>query len=125
MKEGRSLTDLFAELDRQASTKKDFIASTNALALEVVEADTPEAQRSDVALRVNNVGAVLRNLITGGDISQFGLVQAVTATANTLPSYDRATDFEAFGGQVLVLPQTDWKEIANARPAEAKQALAA
>lgn len=69
--------------------------------------------------------AVLRNLITGGDISQYGLAQAVTAVANTHPSYDRATEIEAIGGQVIVLPQHDWKEIATAKPADAKRALAA
>jgi hypothetical protein len=61
--------------------------------------------------------SVLRHLIEGADLSRFGLIQAVTRTANDLPSYDRATQFEAFGGTLLALPNTDWKAIANARVA--------
>lgn len=69
--------------------------------------------------------AVLRNLIEGGDTSRYGLAQAVTAVANSHESYDRATELEAAGGQVIALPAKEWKEIADAKPIEAKAKLAA
>ena len=59
-------------------------------------------------------GSVLENLIRGGDYSRYGMLNAVTATANDHESYDRATEFEAMGGKILDLPKQDWKVIAEA-----------
>ncbi|MDR3562200.1 MAG: DUF932 domain-containing protein [Negativicutes bacterium] len=57
---------------------------------------------------------IFRHLIQGGDLSGYGLVNAVTRTAQDSPNYDRATELERFGGQLLVLPQPDWRKIAEA-----------
>lgn len=46
---------------------------------------------------------VMKNLITGGDVSQWGLTNAVTAAANVAASYDRAVDLETIGGKVAAL----------------------
>lgn len=59
-------------------------------------------------------GSVLKHLIQGGDLSQYGLANAITATANDHEDYDRAVDLERFGGQVIELPQKDWKLISTA-----------
>jgi hypothetical protein len=59
-------------------------------------------------------GSVLRHLIEGGDLSQYGVFNAVTRTAEDLADYDRATDFERLGGQLIELPANDWKHIAEA-----------
>lgn len=58
--------------------------------------------------------SVLRHFIEGGDLSQFGLMNAVTRTAEDLESYDRATEFEAFGPSILELPAGQWRQIATA-----------
>lgn len=58
--------------------------------------------------------SVLTHLIEGGDLSQYGLVNAVTRTAQDSPSYDRATELEAAGYAVLQLPAPAWKEVAEA-----------
>lgn len=58
--------------------------------------------------------SVLDHLIHGGDLSRFGLYNAVTRTAEDLPSYDRATEFERFGGQIIELAKNDWQAIAEA-----------
>ena len=60
-------------------------------------------------------GSVLRNLIEGADLSQWGLLNAVTATAkeDTL-SYDRATELEALGGSMLLMPANEWSALAKA-----------
>lgn len=52
--------------------------------------------------------SVLKHLAAGGDLSLFGLVNAVTRTAEDVESYDRAIEFERMGGEVLELPQTVW-----------------
>ena len=41
---------------------------------------------------------MLRHLIEGGDLSAYGLVNAVTHFAQDVDDYDRATEFEALGG---------------------------
>lgn len=50
---------------------------------------------------------ILNNLIAGGDVSKWGLVNAITATANGMEDYDRGIEFERFGGEVLELPASD------------------
>lgn len=57
---------------------------------------------------------VLRHLIAGGDISQWGLANAVTRTAADVESYDRASQLEAIGGKVITLGPDEWKAIATA-----------
>jgi hypothetical protein len=60
--------------------------------------------------------SILTHLIEGGDLSRYGLVNAVTRTAQDAEGYDRATELEAAGYAVLALPANDWKQIAYAAP---------
>jgi hypothetical protein len=64
-----------------------------------------------LSLNLEERATVLRNLIDGGDLSRFGVINAVTRTAESVASYDRASDFEAFGGVVLNLPANEWREL--------------
>lgn len=57
---------------------------------------------------------VLRHLIEGGDLSAYGLLNAITRVSQDVESYDRATDLERMGPQVLELPRQDWAVIAEA-----------
>lgn len=57
---------------------------------------------------------VLKNLITGGDLSQWGMANAVTRTAEDCQSYDRATELEQFGGRVIDLNPSEWRRVAIA-----------
>jgi hypothetical protein len=59
-------------------------------------------------------GQVLKHFINGGDLSRYGLFNAITRTAEDLESYDRATEFERLGGDIIELPPHDWKEISAA-----------
>jgi hypothetical protein len=56
-------------------------------------------------------GDVLRHLIEGGDLSQWGLLNSITRTAQDSPSYDRATELEAIGGNLLDVDDTSWKRL--------------
>lgn len=58
--------------------------------------------------------SVLTHLIQGGDLSRFGLYNAVTRTAEDVEDYDRATEFEKLGGKIVDLPRNEWKQIAEA-----------
>ena len=59
-------------------------------------------------------GGILRHLIEGGDVTKWGLLNAVTRTAQDVESYDRATELESLGGVILNMPANDWKPIAIA-----------
>jgi len=56
-------------------------------------------------------GGVLRHLIEGSDLSAYGLINAVTHFSQEISCYQRATDFERFGGQMLAMNRTEWKDI--------------
>lgn len=56
--------------------------------------------------------SVLDFLIEGGDLSRYGLHSAVTRAAQDMPSYDRASDFERFGGQIIELNRSEWHKLA-------------
>jgi len=57
---------------------------------------------------------VLRYLILQGDLSGFGLVNAVTHYSQDVDDYDRATEFEALGGKLIELAPSEWKGLAQA-----------
>lgn len=59
-------------------------------------------------------GGLLRSLIEGGDLSRWGIVNAVTHQAHTASTYDRAVEFEGIGGKLVDLPTDQWKEILQA-----------
>jgi hypothetical protein len=56
--------------------------------------------------------SIMTYLIKGGDMTQWGLINAVTSTANDQDSYEEATRLERLGGDILELPKSDWKSIA-------------
>lgn len=58
---------------------------------------------------------VLQHLIQGGDLSAYGMLNAITRTSQDLDDYERATDLERDGSRVLSLPASSWKEIAMAK----------
>jgi hypothetical protein len=57
---------------------------------------------------------ILRSLIEGGDLSAWGLLNAVTAQSHTAKNYDRAVELEAAGGSLIDLPATEWKKMLEA-----------
>lgn len=59
-------------------------------------------------------GGILKALAAGGDLTQWGLSSAITRMANTADDYELATQLERAGGQVLAMPDPDWKRIAGA-----------
>ena len=55
--------------------------------------------------------SVLQHLIAGGDLSQYGLSNAITRASQDVESYDRATTLEGIGWQVAAMPAVQWKEL--------------
>jgi hypothetical protein len=56
---------------------------------------------------------ILTQLIKGADLTQYGLINAITRHSQDVESYDRATELERLGVTVLELPKVAWEEIAN------------
>lgn len=54
---------------------------------------------------------VLDHLIRGGDLSLYGLANAVTRQAHDVESYDRSTELEAIGFNVLAMSAAIWKHV--------------
>lgn len=96
-----------ARIDRMSEQTGQRIESAN-------PANSIEVLANDFALSEDERGGVLRHLIEGGDLSRFGLMNAVTRTAADAVSYDRATELEQVGGRILDLPANDWQRIARA-----------
>lgn len=72
---------------------------------EVVEVFAKQNQ-----LNQTQQGNILQHLIQGGDLTQYGLFNAVTAAAQADDlDYDEATRMEALGGYIIELPPSDWK----------------
>lgn len=97
----------FMEAIRQMeATTKQMVTGDPAKAIEILADDfsITDGERSNV----------LRHLIEGGDLSRYGVMNAVTRTAEDLESYDRATEFETIGGRILDLSAANWARIAEA-----------
>lgn len=84
---------------------------------DVQAAVTVMAQK--LKLNEGEKGSVLKHLIEGGDLTRWGFLNAVTRASADVESYDRATELEKAGGQVLAMPPAEWKLIASARLAKA------
>lgn len=86
-------------------------------------ADDPITSHPEKAVKVlskvhgyrdDEENAILRNLLDSGDLTRWGLANAVTATANNHESYDRAVELEKRGGDIMALTGSAWSAIAAA-----------
>lgn len=74
------------------------------------------------SLTQNERGDVLRQLFMGGDLTRYGLLNAVTA-ASKLADYDRATELERIGGEILALPVQDRSKTVIQIPTEKEKRI--
>jgi hypothetical protein len=56
-------------------------------------------------------GGILDNLIRGGDFSLYGLANAVTRHSQDVKSYDRATELESIGFDVISMDRGTWNTL--------------
>lgn len=73
-----------------------------------VEAITKELRMSDV-----ESASVLESFIKDQDYTQWGMVNAVTETANKVADYNRASKIEEMGNKIINLPANRWTTIAT------------
>lgn len=94
-----------AQVDKMKNATKDRIENR----------DLPqvvEVTRKKFGLPELLQGELLTHLIQGQDLTRWGLLNAVTRTAEDQPNYDFATELERAGGKILELSPTEWKTIA-------------
>jgi hypothetical protein len=65
-------------------------------------------------VNVEERSGILTHLIKGGNLSAYGLHSAVTRYSHDVPDYDRASELEQTGADVIELPKQDWQAIALA-----------
>ena len=58
---------------------------------------------------------ILGNLIDGGDLSIYGLANAVTRQAQDVESYDRSTELEATGYKIITMAPALWRNLTRER----------
>lgn len=59
-------------------------------------------------------GAVQKHMIEGGDLTRYGLFNAITRTAQDVGDYDEASELERLGGKIIELGKREWRELAMA-----------
>lgn len=70
--------------------------------------------RTHFGLEESDEGGILKYLASGGDMTKWGLSSAITRYSQDLKDYDRATELEKIGGDVIELAQDEWKTIGGA-----------
>lgn len=94
-----------ALVDRlRESTKTETMASPSAGVREL-------AKR--FSLDDGQQASVLHHLTLGGDLSQWGAINAVTRTSQDVADYDEATRLETTGGAILAMAASEWRSVAR------------
>lgn len=65
-------------------------------------------------LREAEEAAVLRQLTTGGDLTRWGVINAMTAAAKDAETYERQRDMEAAGGVLMESTDREWAALVAA-----------
>lgn len=58
---------------------------------------------------------ILGHLAAGGDLSLYGLANAVTRQAQDVASYDRSTELEATGYRIITMAPSLWRSLTKER----------
>ena len=77
-------------------------------------ANVPEVVRlasRDFGITDEEHPGVLQHLIEGRDLTLYGLANAVTRYSQDVESYDRATELEGIGYNILSMPAKRWNSI--------------
>ena len=70
-----------------------------------------ELASKEYSFTENEGKGILGHLIEGGDLSLYGLANAVTRHAQDVESYDRSTELEAAGYQIITMSPLLWRQM--------------
>ena len=108
-----SVNDLITYNLSDIAIQKELSRMNNAASTEMV-GDTVEIINSvskQYGLNETQNKSILDHLIKGADLSQWGLANAITRTAEDQDSYDDASKFEAVGGKIIELDKTQFSRL--------------
>ena len=86
----------------------------NAKDAKIVTANIPamvELAGTDFGFNKAESQGILDHLIRGGDLSLYGIANAVTRFAQDVESYDRSTELESVGYDILGMSPTKWNRL--------------
>lgn len=93
-------------VEKMRRATKTIIDVTPAETIKVIE-----NVQAHYALSEGEGQGILAHLLKGGDFTQYGLVNAVTRASADVQDYDRATDLERLGGEILELHGKPWENL--------------
>lgn len=122
--ETRRKTDaaLFAQVSdvvRGAFNEAAFdarVAKLTDAAKDEIEADPVkviEVTAKHFGLNEGERSGILQHLIRGGDLTRYGLHAAITRQAEDAGDYDRASQLEVIGGDLIDLDRSQWRTMAT------------
>lgn len=95
----------------------DEMLYTMRAAVNTEEVQSPKQAVEDLGKKLGmsevEQDSILFHLARDGDLTKWGMANAVTRTAEDLSSYDRATEFEEFGYTVLKMSNREWSQMAK------------
>lgn len=94
--------------------RKSLAGQVRADAIEATPTKAVEVLADKKNLTPGESEGILAHLAKGGELTRYGLHAAVTRHSADVEDYDRATELETLGGDIIRLPQNDWQEIAAA-----------
>lgn len=109
----RTVTDIIHH-NLKPEIVDQMVSSYNEAAKVKINSDVIEVVENITKKFTFNEGqkkGILDHLIKGGDVSKWGLANAVTRTAEDQDSYEDATKLEAAGGKIVELTKTEWRAI--------------
>ena len=100
--------------DKFKATVDRFNASAEDMTAEHEPEDAIESVGKKFSLSESEVKQAKRSLLEDGDYSRWGFANAITNIAHKSEDYDRATDLQELGGNIINLNPREWKRVALA-----------
>ena len=90
------------------------MAATQGWKIEQNPVEVIERVKRSFLLGEGESKSILHHLIKEGDMTGYGLLNAITRASQDIDDYTRATEFERLGGQIIELKPSEWKALAIA-----------
>jgi hypothetical protein len=110
MKVQDTVNHAFDELAFHEEVRKLRQATTEEIPVDKVD-DTVKEVTKKFSFTENESSSILGNLIKGGDLSKWGLANAVTALGHDASDYDRCVEYEKAGGRIIDLTEREWSAV--------------
>lgn len=108
--------DTVEQICSEANFQNKLIQLKEAATGEKIESPVKAIETVQSRFNLNDAekDSILSHLIEGGDLTKYGVSNAVTRASQDVENYDRATDMEEIGGTIITLPKNDWETIRTA-----------